>query len=433
MNLRKFFTNTRNFIKHVLADGTEKSSHQIIPFGLLGVLTIVPFYFVNLTLAQGAYENLTLRIIGSALCLLLTLKNYWPDKFKKLLPFLWYLTLLYILPFFFLFMSLKNNMSTMWQINMVQLVLFLALLVDWISFILLVPLGFSFAYIGYAISTQQFHLTSQQQNGLVPFIFYTTIFALFSRNNQRIEQEKIQVMRSLSASIAHELRTPLRTINSSIEGVKHFLPQLLQSYELAKRNDLPVDYISPLQYESLLTACEHIESETESAFTVIGMLLTNVGQHQVGTGDFTAVSIEQCVDHALQRYPFDINEAQLVHWENEGDFQFWGNELLCIHVLFNLLKNALYYIRVARRGDIHIWLEKGDKFNVLHFKDTGKGISASVLPHIFDRFYSKTQHGSGIGLAFCKMVMTSFKGDIKCQSREDEFTEFLLYFPVIER
>lgn len=61
--------------------------------------------------------------------------------------------------------------------------------------------------------------------------------------------------------------------------------------------------------------------------------------------------------------------------------------------------------------------------------DTGKGISKDILPHVFDRFFTRTQHGAGVGLAFCKMVMHSFGGDIRCQSEEGKHTLFSLSFP----
>lgn len=69
----------------------------------------------------------------------------------------------------------------------------------------------------------------------------------------------------------------------------------------------------------------------------------------------------------------------------------------------------------------------------MHFRDSGTGISADILPKIFDLFFSQTHHGSGIGLAFCKIVMESYGGKIECKSAEGEFTEFILSFPPISR
>ncbi|HEX4046014.1 MAG TPA: HAMP domain-containing sensor histidine kinase, partial [Gammaproteobacteria bacterium] len=125
---------------------------------------------------------------------------------------------------------------------------------------------------------------------------------------------------------------------------------------------------------------------------------------------------------------FFSGDKELIHLNIKEDFQFYGNELLTIHVLFNLIKNSLYYIKSARKGEITIWLTVNDSFNCLHFKDTGKGVSQEILPHIFDLFYSKTSQGYGLGLAFCAMVMKSYSGHIKCESVEGSYIEFILKF-----
>ena len=66
------------------------------------------------------------------------------------------------------------------------------------------------------------------------------------------------------------------------------------------------------------------------------------------------------------------------------------------------------------------------------FKDTGTGISGRDLPYIFDRFYSKTRHGTGIGLAFCQMAVELCNGEIKCNSKEGEYTEFVITMPKLK-
>ena len=134
------------------------------------------------------------------------------------------------------------------------------------------------------------------------------------------------------------------------------------------------------------------------------------------------------------RYPFNEAENKIkIHFTIKEDFSFTGIPLLMVHVLFNLLKNALYYVLVAAKGDINIWIEKRERANSLHFKDTGAGIPAKLLPHIFEKFFSRTHHGTGVGLAFCKMMIESFGGRIDCFSEQGEFTEFVLTFPINEK
>jgi signal transduction histidine kinase len=100
-----------------------------------------------------------------------------------------------------------------------------------------------------------------------------------------------------------------------------------------------------------------------------------------------------------------------------------------IHVFFNLIKNSLYYLKRAEKGSVHIWIENGIKNNTLHFQDTGTGIPPENLPHIFDQFFSTESNGTGIGLAFCKLVMQSMDGNIECVSELGKYTEFILTFP----
>ncbi len=103
-----------------------------------------------------------------------------------------------------------------------------------------------------------------------------------------------------------------------------------------------------------------------------------------------------------------------------------------VHVLFNLLKNALFHIAKAGKGEIFIHLNQTPDSNELIFRDTSEGIPPDVLPHIFTHFYSwsaDTAIGAGIGLAFCRSVMSSFGGSINCESQLGEYTEFTLTFP----
>ena len=69
-------------------------------------------------------------------------------------------------------------------------------------------------------------------------------------------------------------------------------------------------------------------------------------------------------------------------------------------------------------------------YNYLHFKDTGTGVKAELLPNLFDRFYTTT--GTGVGLAFCKQVINSFNGEIRCETEPNQYTEFILQFPQID-
>lgn len=424
--------NINDFLKKRAFD----SSNQITAFGIILTINYPLYYFIWLYADQQSYENLPLRLCASLFCFLLAINKFWPTTLKSFLPIYWYFTATFCLPFFFTFMLLKNNASTIWLMNSVSIVFFLLLLFDLLSATILLGIGIIFGILFYQLTTPWKFII---QPGIInisgvlcTLIAAFLIGAVFARNKEKLEKEKLKTIRALSTSIAHELRTPLATIKANAEGIKEYLPDLLKSYELAKQNNVNVPDIRPSQFVNLNAAVEHIQAETNFSNIIINLMLTNVDHSSIETTKFTACSIADCITETLARYPLLPNEKSLINWNNNTDFAFNGDKLLTIHVLFNLLKNALFYLKAANKGDIQIWIEKKDKYNNLHFRDSGTGIASNTLPHIFEHFFTQTYHGTGVGLSFCKMVMRTYGGDIICQSVEGEFTEFVLSFPILK-
>ena len=257
-------------------------------------------------------------------------------------------------------------------------------------------------------------------------------------DQKKTEQElhetknKLDGMTLVSASIAHELRTPLATISMNAEALKETLPDLIHAYQLAEKAALPVQKTKSDFLNYLKKSPDLIEREARAAFTIIDMLLMNL-KAIPKSGTISRFSISQCIQDALSRYPFRVEQEKLIRWQKDEDFIVEGTVELVIHVLFNLIKNALYYIAKASKGEITLWLEKGKDYNSLYFKDTGTGIAKKDLPFIFDRFFSQTRHGAGVGLTFCKMVMELLGGTITCKSVEKKYTQFTLCFPSINK
>ena len=114
-------------------------------------------------------------------------------------------------------------------------------------------------------------------------------------------------------------------------------------------------------------------------------------------------------------------------------------------VLRNLLENALTYTPPGGRitvaalrggfggsGESRDWVE-------LSVADTGAGIAAADLPHVFDRFYradrsrSRATGGAGLGLAIAKQMVEAHGGRIRVDSEIDRGTVFALTLPAANR
>lgn len=250
---------------------------------------------------------------------------------------------------------------------------------------------------------------------------------------EKLYDEKLHAMRSFAGSIAHELRTPLASIYG-VASMMQFVPELVQTYQIAKDAGLSIPLIRPSQLEAINESLNILKREANYASLIIDLSLNNIKNLDKHIDNFKNYHIIKCVREAINRYPYESEKQQtLIQFgRNNQDFVFYGDELLLNHLLFNLIKNALYFINKAGKGEITIWTEIAENANYLYFMDTGIGMDETTQKHAFDHFFSKTENGTGLGLAFCKMVMQNMNGDIKCRAKKGEFTEFCLIFPKIE-
>ncbi|MFT3741134.1 MAG: PAS domain-containing sensor histidine kinase [Gammaproteobacteria bacterium] len=247
-------------------------------------------------------------------------------------------------------------------------------------------------------------------------------------------QYQLKGMMIISASISHELRTPLAALKNLALGIAQALPELVEAYEIAQRNALTIPPLSTQKIQLIKTGAEHLNKTVDQCNMILTSLLTNLTVQNEGRSlKLETCSAVQCIDEALAKYPFPHTFPHArVHWnpKTHQDFKFNGQCLAIIHVIFNLLKNALYFIHKKGSGHLEIWLDTAIDYNTIHFRDTGTGIKPEYLPQIFECFFTQdTNKGSGIGLAFCEITMQQLGGNIECYSEYGKFTEFILHFP----
>ncbi len=277
----------------------------------------------------------------------------------------------------------------------------------------------------------EFQMYGYLANQLSIILDRIRVYAKVMQKTAMDHAEKVQVLQSLSANIAHEMRTPLSGIRASISGLEEYLPQLLKSHEYCVRH--LNDQFSPIRENHLNTlqgTPRRIQLMIDQANTVIDMLLMNLRENAHDRRQLNPCAAAAIVEQAVDRYPFKTGEREKLHLDLEQDFTFLGIESLVIYILFNLLKNALYSIQSAQKGEISVRLERGEPYNKLIFRDTGLGIDSAVIDKVFDGFFTTKSDGTGAGLAFCKRTVLNFDGDIRCTSVRGEYAEFVISLPV---
>ena len=408
----------------------EKHGAPYILFGAFACICYISPYFMWSYDEIHGFLLLSLRGTACILCVILMANAYWPEILKKYLPLYWHCILLYCLIFFPTFMIFQTQGATIWLFNMAIALFFLGVLVDWLSFMVIIAAGIGISYGIFALENPQVIINVDSET--LYLVIYLCVFSvlislLFSRRRERIQDDRVETMKSMGAAIAHEMRTPLANVMMSgrnLEKSTKILDKALKTP--SEKNAL----VLKKELKDLSNLSQRLMRVSKGSQSLINLLLTNLRQ------DFEAfsqkpLSMKHCLEHTLNEFIFKPGHKSKVHVEGARDFQFKGNLDLVMHVFFNLLKNSLYFIQSSGKGEIFIKLVSGERNNRVIFKDTGSGIEKSRLPHLFKPFYTKRAHGTGVGLSFCKKAIESMGGKITVESELGVHTTFTITFPRI--
>ena len=212
------------------------------------------------------------------------------------------------------------------------------------------------------------------------------------------EQDRLVSLGLLSASVAHELNTPLAVLAGSIEKLIETNPDAHTQERLARMQR--VTHRLRRISESLVDFAKVRKTQMEPA--ALRPLIEEA---------WTLVAIDEKSSHVEF-----LNHASAEH-------RVIGNPDRLLQVFVNLLRNALNAIEAEVAGRIEVRTRReqrdGRPSIVLTVEDNGKGIPAYVLPDIFDAFVTTRldAHGTGLGLTVAEGIITQHGGTIAASNR----------------
>jgi two-component system, CAI-1 autoinducer sensor kinase/phosphatase CqsS len=438
----------RDHLIRAAHESVRYARHHMPMLGWAGVICLISYYFIWTIVYPNSFESFPVRFAGALISIPAILSKKLKKPLVDWLPLYWMFGLTYVLPFVFGYMLAQNaahatfvgETNLVWPLqNVVALVVFILLVNDGVLATLLWLAATAVILVAvFSLNTNPNvdELIRVYVEPMPLYGFILVVGSLAIRNRKIIELEKLRAMSRITSNIAHELRTPFLGIKALAQGIGQHLPELIRAYDLAIENRFPIEPIRRRQLERLRTSLREIETETDYSNSIIDRLLVNTSERPVEDHEFAYFSAQSCVVEALHRYPFAGEfERDLISVDLDRDFMIHAPNVLVIHVLFNLLKNAIYYVHKAGEGDLTVTLVTGrQSLDSIVVEDTGTGIPPQNLKRIFERFYTTTEagHGSGIGLSFCKMAMEGLGGAIICDSVFGSYTRFTLTFPRIE-
>jgi heavy metal sensor kinase len=222
--------------------------------------------------------------------------------------------------------------------------------------------------------------------------------------------------RRFVADASHELRTPVAAIRSMTDVV------LAQS--------------APVEREEYLSVLCDVNAEAERLGHLISDLLAlaRTDENQVLL-ERELVRLDLLVaDVAATTEPLAAERGIILEVLAQQPATVIGDEVRLIQVIINLIDNAVAYTNAGGKVTLEVKVHNNKAF--LTVRDTGIGIAAEHLEHIFERFYrvdparSRAAGGTGLGLAITEWIVRAHGGKITVESEVGQGTAFTVMLPI---
>ena len=443
---RKLKLNLKAYLKSAFAKGTAINDYNLKALVFVGSFGHPLFAALHVYLFKMPWDNIALKASAGLICLFLATKNHWPKKLKPFFPLYWHFMLIYNLPFLITLTALNNDMIKTWPLwELIMLYILIMYVPHWLVFLFDLAIGAGLALLIHNTIPITFNSSGTLQNLGLDLLLYLSTFGfaivsglIFSYSNARgvANEERAKVFKSLAGSVAHELRNPLNTINLIGGQINDVAADL--DKEIGSQNHLSsgIDTISGIK-SKLLNLTSHIADSIANANNIINIILGDLSEKKINPEDFSYLEPEEILPDILEKYGYRSAEEKSkvkLLLPQEDSFVIKAVPDRLTYIIFNLLKNALYYLNQFPESVITIGAEKrtieGTEYNVIYVNDTGPGIPPHIIPKLFGDFYTAgKKEGTGLGLSFCKRNMQIFGGDIICESEFGKWTRFSLLFP----
>ncbi len=219
-------------------------------------------------------------------------------------------------------------------------------------------------------------------------------------------KEREQLMQELS----HDMKSPVTSLSNMVQ--------------ILRMNNMMMDQDTRDSIRIIEERCDDLSERLRSIQT----LNSETG----GSGEMQELSLNQFLAEFYR-------DSQPVVEMSGPDFTCNLTRLPCIvlanpdkmqRALENLVFNASYF--TPPEGNIHLSLERVDRYAHIRVADTGCGIAESDINKIFDRFYTTRpdEGGQGLGLAITKTIVTEHRGKLTVQSKVSVGTTFTIQLPL---
>lgn len=260
----------------------------------------------------------------------------------------------------------------------------------------------------FAIRSQ---IDSKDEVGELSVEFNQMAENIINLEKKLIHEERLSALGKTASSIAHELKTPLTSLQAYSE-------------KLSRKLD-DKDFLNKFR--------NIIFTEVTRLNNLINNLLRFSKKEIL---HIQKVKISDIIEHVLSVLKEKIEDKNVdIKIDNQSFIEIDGDRDKLIQVFLNLINNAIESVDqrgkiVAESQLINEETKMGYKRIKVDIIDNGKGIPSENLSKLFEPFFSTKSKGTGLGLAICDKIIKDHNGNIIVESKEGEGSKFSIILPI---
>jgi signal transduction histidine kinase len=230
---------------------------------------------------------------------------------------------------------------------------------------------------------------------------------------QTIESERLNALRLLAAGVAHEIGNPLNSLHIHLQLMERSVQKLHDGQKAELEQSIDV-----------------ARSEVNRLDSIVTQFLKAI---RPSRPQLRPENVNTIVEEAVRFFAPELQDREIaIEQELRSDLpllQLDRDQMK--QAFYNVIKNSVEAMH--RRGTLRIRTDLADTHVIVRFVDTGGGMSAENLSHVFEPYFTTKPSGSGLGLLIVRRIVREHGGELSIESSQGRGLTLTIRLPFIDK